>query len=241
MQEVGNYEELSANESSRFSAFLKTLSETSTAAIDQVSTDDDLVVAKDDTNKVEDASEDALEYGGDEPDVSKVIHDSPRRGSASSVNRKTLTRKLSSNVRDSSAKIVDEGDGTLMTDEFKERSTGSVDLDVYISWAKAGGGLSVGVAILVMFVVVEALTVTSKYWLTYWSQGDGRDPFFYLSIYALVNFSAVFATFCRLILFILAGLRSSRSIFENLLEAVLQAPMSFFDTTPVGRIINRFR
>ena len=69
--------------------------------------------------------------------------------------------------------------------------------------------------------------------------------FFFVQIHQhvrkLTSFSSLsFATFCRLLLFVLAGLRASRSIFEKLLDVVLEAPMSFFDTTPVGRIINRF-
>lgn len=36
------------------------------------------------------------------------------------------------------------------------------------------------------------------------------------------------------------GLRGSKTIFKNLLEVVMYAPMSFFDTTPIGRIVNRF-
>ncbi len=81
-----------------------------------------------------------------------------------------------------------------------------------------------------MFAFVEGLSVTSKWWLTYWSSTGGSNAFFYLAIYALINFSAIFATFCRLLLFIFAGLRSSRAMFEQLLDTVLEAPMSFFDT-----------
>ena len=186
MEEVGTFEQLSSNENSRFSAFLKTMAETSTATttVDQtISADVDVAEAGDG----QEGDEDALEYGGDEPDVTKVIHDSPKRGSSSSAD---LVRRLSSNVQDSSAKLGDSN-GALMTDEFKERSKGSVDHQVYIAWAKAGGGVYAGVLILAMFVVVEALTVTSKWWLTYWSQSGGNHAFFYLSIYALVNFSAM--------------------------------------------------
>ncbi len=35
-------------------------------------------------------------------------------------------------------------------------------------------------------------------------------------------------------------LRASRSIYLRLLTNVMHSPMTFFDTTPVGRILNRF-
>lgn len=38
----------------------------------------------------------------------------------------------------------------------------------------------------------------------------------------------------------MSGLRASKILFTELLNVVMQAPMSFFDTTPTGRIINRF-
>lgn len=52
--------------------------------------------------------------------------------------------------------------------------------------------------------------------------------------------SAIFATMVRGLLFNFAGLRASKYMFEELLEVILRAPMAFFDTTPVGRIMNRF-
>lgn len=204
------------------------MAETSKTTIEEVPSD---VAAEEDAGDGDDASENALDYGGDEPDVTKIIHNSPRRSSMGSIKSGSM-RRLGSSVRNNTDEANLEGNdsGALMTDEFKERVTGSVDRQIYIAWAKAGGGISVGIVILGMFVVVEALNVTSKWWLTYWSQSGGSHALYYLGIYALVNMSAIFATFCRLILFIFVGLRASRSMFEQLLDVVLQAPMSFFDT-----------
>ena len=33
---------------------------------------------------------------------------------------------------------------------------------------------------------------------------------------------------------------AGRALFRDMLSAVLYAPMTFYDTTPLGRIINRF-
>lgn len=219
VEEVGTFEELSSNPDSRFSAFLKTMAETSRATVDHIPTD----MEDAEIGEGEDQSENALDYGGVEPDVTKVVRGSKRR--SSTLNIKSLKRLSSDEI----AEVIDNG-GALMTDEFKERDKGSVDKRVYLDWARSAGGISVGVLILAMFVGVEGLNVTSKWWLTNWSQSGGSNAFFYLSIYALVNFSAIFATFCRLLLFVFAGLRASRSMFEQLLDVVLSAPMSFFDT-----------
>ncbi|XP_060078897.1 ATP-binding cassette sub-family C member 10-like [Ylistrum balloti] len=63
---------------------------------------------------------------------------------------------------------------------------------------------------------------------------------YYMVVYACL--SAVYALFslAREILFAYSGMSVAKTIHSNLLNTILKAPMSFYDVTPVGRILNRF-
>merc|ERR1711871_882955 len=60
-----------------------------------------------------------------------------------------------------------------------------------------------------------------------------------MGIYAAINFAAILLTFLRVLYLLLHGLVAGRHLFMETLRTVLLAPMSFFDTTPLGRIMNR--
>ena len=61
-----------------------------------------------------------------------------------------------------------------------------------------------------------------------------------LTIYAcLVSASLIFAIF-RVSAFLLVSLRCSERLHDKMVLAILQAPVHFFDSNPVGRILNRF-
>merc|ERR1711998_692001 len=61
-----------------------------------------------------------------------------------------------------------------------------------------------------------------------------------LGIYTLINLTVVISMFLRQLFLYLSGLKAARKLYMELLESILRAPMSFFDTTPIGRILNRF-
>ena len=63
---------------------------------------------------------------------------------------------------------------------------------------------------------------------------------FFLGVYTSINLSIVVAVFVRQLFVFFRSIQASRKLFAELLDSILRAPMSFFDTTPVGRIINRF-
>ncbi|KAG0342105.1 hypothetical protein BG004_005752 [Podila humilis] len=74
--------------------------------------------------------------------------------------------------------------------------------------------------------------------------GQGRPESvnvdFYLGVYVLLSIATlVFASLTNYYT-IFGGLAASRSLHQQLLRKVSRAKVRFFDTTPIGRIINRF-
>ncbi|KAL0491865.1 ATP-binding cassette, subfamily C [Acrasis kona] len=133
--------------------------------------------------------------------------------------------------------------GKLMQDE--ERSTGSVDWRVYKSYFNSAGGAFIALFILSLFALSSAATVLSGWWLSYWAE-DSRTPnqsrslIFYIGIYIGIGLGAVSLQFVRELVLAFTGIQSCTTLHKKALDRVMRAPCSFFDTTPVGRIINRF-
>ncbi|XP_021347494.1 multidrug resistance-associated protein 7-like isoform X1 [Mizuhopecten yessoensis] len=73
------------------------------------------------------------------------------------------------------------------------------------------------------------------------STSDGEDNVkFYLTVYGCLAGANSLFTLARAFLFAYGGICAARILHHELLETILQAPMSFFDVTPIGRILNRF-
>jgi ATP-binding cassette subfamily C (CFTR/MRP) protein 1 len=129
--------------------------------------------------------------------------------------------------------------GRLMTEE--DREIGSVDMQVYRKWAVAAGGVSVAMMVISLYVASEMVSVSASWWLSFWSENrEDNTPWFYLGIYMLINVFVITLTLGKEIFVRITGWNASQSLFRELLVAVMHAPMSFFDTTPMGRVINRF-
>uniref|UniRef100_A0A4W3KB27 ATP-binding cassette, sub-family C (CFTR/MRP), member 10 n=1 Tax=Callorhinchus milii TaxID=7868 RepID=A0A4W3KB27_CALMI len=63
---------------------------------------------------------------------------------------------------------------------------------------------------------------------------------FYLTVYGCIAASNTVFTALRAFLFAYSAIRAATTIHNKLLKQVLKATVTFFDMTPVGRIVNRF-
>lgn len=122
---------------------------------------------------------------------------------------------------------------------------GDVDFKVYLSYVKACGvgGICLMVACI---IAMSGVGVISSYWLKWWSDLNGRYGYNYhawrnLGIYFGICFlSAVLSLTECLIRWLVCSIPGSKTMHQNMLDGVLHSPMQFFETTPIGRIMNRF-
>lgn len=130
---------------------------------------------------------------------------------------------------------------------YTARFQGKVQLGVYYFYFKSSGGIILWFILIILFIIIRLLTVGETYWLkvwSVWSEGNNEDnPALakYIPIYALIALASAVFTIIRMAWqFFLVSLKGSRTLFSKLLNAILRAPLSFFDTAPLGRVMNRF-
>ena len=63
---------------------------------------------------------------------------------------------------------------------------------------------------------------------------------FYLGIYGGLGLMQAFSILILSVTLSITTLAGSRKLHRVLLDRVLKSPMGFFDTTPLGRIVNRY-
>ncbi|XP_071568156.1 multidrug resistance-associated protein 1 isoform X3 [Temnothorax nylanderi] len=132
--------------------------------------------------------------------------------------------------------------------EIEKAETGSVKWKVYSHYLKSIGWF-LSISTIVMNAVFQSFSIGSSVWLSVWSNDnqtvrndtlDTAKRDMYLGVYGALGFGqATFVVLSQTAL-VIGCLRSSKLLHSELLFAMLRSPLGFFDTTPSGRILNRF-
>ncbi|CAK4072293.1 unnamed protein product [Aphanomyces euteiches] len=131
-------------------------------------------------------------------------------------------------------------DGTLVQKE--DRAVGQVSSNIYVTYFKSTGwnGLVVIIMIAVAFSISQATVVMTDWFMGYWAAHPGhnvRDVIVYCAL-ALVSIVLMWG---RSVYIVYLCVLCSRTLHAKLFKKVIQAPVNtFFDVTPVGRVLNRF-
>uniref|UniRef100_A0A803TXB3 ABC-type glutathione-S-conjugate transporter n=1 Tax=Anolis carolinensis TaxID=28377 RepID=A0A803TXB3_ANOCA len=126
--------------------------------------------------------------------------------------------------------------------------TGKVKFIMYTRYLGAVG-CNLTTWIFLAYVAQAAATIGSNLWLSEWTNDAVkyqnmtyttaiRDT--RVGVYGALGISQGLFLLAACMLSAHGAVRASRVLHKHLLSNILRVPMSFFDTTPTGRIINRF-
>ncbi|XP_074285609.1 ABC transporter C family member 3-like isoform X2 [Silene latifolia] len=130
----------------------------------------------------------------------------------------------------------------LVQDE--EREKGRVGLSVYWKFITTAYGGALVPFILFSQILFQVLQILSNYWMAWATpvSADAKpavDGKTLLLVYVGLAIGSAFCILARATLLVTAAYKTANVLFSKMHSCIFRAPMSFFDATPSGRILNR--
>ncbi|XP_044843536.1 ATP-binding cassette sub-family C member 12 isoform X7 [Mauremys mutica] len=146
----------------------------------------------------------------------------------------------------------------------EEKQEGSVTWKTYHAYIKASGGFIMSSFVVLLFILMIGCSTFSNWWLSFWlEQGSGTNcsllsneteyPIcdmgsisdnprlhFYQLVYGMSMVTMIVLSIIKGFVFTKTTLKASSMLHDDVFYKILLSPMSFFDTTPTGRLMNRF-
>lgn len=134
--------------------------------------------------------------------------------------------------------------GQLVQEE--EREKGKVGFPVYWKYMTTAYGGAFVPVILLGLILFQVLQILSNYWMA-WATPVSKDvapPVIgstLIIVYVSLAIGCCFCTLVRALSLSTASYKTATTLFNRMHFSIFRAPMSFFDATPSGRILNRVR
>ncbi|XP_071151903.1 multidrug resistance-associated protein 1-like isoform X3 [Mytilus edulis] len=138
----------------------------------------------------------------------------------------------------------------LIEDEKREK--GKVAWKVFMMYLRAIG-LGAAFWIFILYLLYQGASIASNIWLSQWTDDkelqdrskanttEYKDRnMMFLGVYGGLGIVQGIMVLIYSLVAILGQVRASGQLHYDMLNNIMKAPMAFFDTTPVGRIVNRF-
>lgn len=132
----------------------------------------------------------------------------------------------------------------LRITEDEERSQGAVESQVYIEYIKALGGQKyMKLGIFTLFagaILYNCLPLLQKWWLTLDYKKMDIELLNFILVFGVIGLLSLVISASNELYWVYRGLMAGKAFHERLLHSILNAKVRFFDSTPVGRILQRF-
>ncbi|XP_078348711.1 ATP-binding cassette sub-family C member 4-like [Oculina patagonica] len=136
--------------------------------------------------------------------------------------------------------LANEVKGLQVSQE--DRTIGQITAMLYWNYFRSGLHWLAIFAVICLCLVTQGMIVAPDVWVSFLSkkipedQKDKRN----FTIYGCLVSACFIFSIIRAYVFLLVSLKCSERLHDNMVLAILQAPVLFFDLNPMGRILNRF-
>lgn len=137
--------------------------------------------------------------------------------------------------------------------QVEERALGAVASTVYSSYFSYFGSSAYLFLVVFLMIATQLVRVLTDLWLSRWTTSTSMDANYasympdglqgmslFLFGYVLFGVFQMLFTILSALSFSFGGVSAGRQLFSRAFSSVIQAKLVFFDTTPLGRIVNRF-
>lgn len=185
-------------------------------------------------------------------EVPQFADNSPAESVASSVDGDSDSDSETDSLNKPARKFIED----------ETRAVGHVDASVFKMYLGANadglaGTLIFWTSFVAVFLGNKIMDVAETYVLSLWSNSNDQAPKptktifslffqqtnsvdFYLGLYTAVTLLNVVVSTVRWLVLYNGALRASQRLYKSILRAVLRSPLRFFDTVPLGRLLNRY-
>lgn len=210
---------------------------------------DDLLKAGTDFNTLVSAHHEAIEAMDIPECMFEDVSMLERRSTSSVSNVDGMGNETSGNEPPSERNVIKEKKKAkrsrkkqLVQEEERER--GKISLKVYLSYMAAAYKGTLIPLIILSQTAFQVLQIASNWWMAWANpQTHGDKPKMtstvLLVVYMALAFGSSWFVFIRAVLVATFGLAAAQKLFLKMLRTIFRAPMSFYDSTPTGRILNR--
>lgn len=115
-------------------------------------------------------------------------------------------------------------------------------MDTYIQYAKAMGGVWVASLLLLLFCITQASVLVTIATIGRWAERpeEEQDDWDILGLVIGLGCWVIFLSIFRAFVSFEITIKASRHLHDAMTQAVLRSKIEFFDTNPLGRVLNRF-
>ena len=121
----------------------------------------------------------------------------------------------------------------------EERETGDMGFRPYMQYLNQNKGYLFFSSAALSHIVFVAGQISQNSWMAANVDNPNVSTLKLIVIYLLIGATSTIFLLTRSLAAVALGMESSKSLFTQLLNSLFRAPMAFYDSTPLGRILSR--